>query len=79
VLRFLAFDALVINRENIMQKDLIKRYGVTHVPLVFKTRADHSHQRLQDHFFKPYDAMLHEFKEMTMRAPFQSVPHSDAP
>jgi len=67
----LVFDTLVVGEENITQKTLASRDGLNS-SLLSATRADHCVlAAAQDYFFKLYNGMLRDFRDMAMRAPFQ--------
>lgn len=73
-LRFLCFDCLVADNQNIMKKTLDKRYWVglffvLWVSLFFFDKG--CLQRLKEVFFKPYAKMLRDHPYMTESQPFE--------
>jgi mRNA guanylyltransferase len=76
-LRFLAFDCLVVDDQNVMSRPLDKRYGVCLSASwlwLFKVYRPSSVQRLRDWFYKPYAKMLRDHPYMTNSQPFGCVP-----
>lgn len=71
-MRFLAFDCLVVDDQNVMSRPLDKRYGVS-ASLAMKCGSDVDvyWQRLQEWFYKPYSKMLKDHPHMAQTQPFE--------
>lgn len=78
-LRFLAFDCLVIDDQNVMTKTLDKRYGVRIRPFfAFPARPLANScsvfrwalQRLKEWFYRPFARMTKEYPQMAVGQPF---------
>jgi mRNA guanylyltransferase len=77
-MRFLAFDCLVIDDQNVMQRTLDKRYGVcvpTFISKPITIRIDFfsSTQRLKLWFYKPYEKMIRDHPHVAENQPFGLV------
>ena len=69
-MRFLAFDCLVVDDQNVMGRPLDKRYGVSGLNWMCRLRLMPV-QRLQEWFFKPYSKMLKDHPHMVQAQPFE--------
>lgn len=70
-MRFLAFDCLVVDDQNVMSRPLDKRYGVCGLyACEVRNETDMGMQRLQEWFYKPYSKMLKDHPHMAQAQPF---------
>lgn len=71
--RYLAFDCLVVDGQNVMQRPLDKRYGVSPLRMLNSMKFIFICflQRLQMWFYEPYAKMLRDHPQVASGHPFQ--------
>jgi len=67
----LAFDCLVINGRNIMQRPLLRRYGVSRPPPCSPATALTHNQALKDQVIAPYDEQRRSHPQFMQNAPLR--------